>query len=121
VALRISRKVENQFGAFPVKDSNLPRIPCDYVTGMLSVNWDGRILRCCHDFEAVTAWADINTESIDSILGKEERLGQIENHRLGKYTEICEKCNYNTSPAGRIGYVQHNREHQNLLGAGAKS
>jgi len=101
---RISYKAENQggndFGVMP----DDKRIPCEYLE-KLCIEHDGRVAACNHDWQAVSNFGNLKTDTIDSVMTHPERLRMMEEHAAGKYTGICEKCNYNVQATGKVVYV----------------
>ena len=91
VPLRISRKVENQFGLLDRPQEK--RIPCDYLD-MKCINWNGDTILCAHDFRG------------EVVLTDELRARLKQEHKQGIFTGLCEKCNYNTKTEGKIFYAK---------------
>lgn len=101
---RISYKAENQGGEyFGVMEDN-ERIPCDYLS-TLCVEWDGRVSACNHDWEGVSDFGNLLSDSVRDVLFNDKRIAMIEAHKRGEFTGICESCNYNVRVDGKIRYV----------------
>ena len=105
--VRVSYKYDNQMQEDHTieeyrKDK---RIPCDYL-GMLSIMPNGQIVSCAHDFQGVTNYGNIFTDRIKDLLENRMRKQKRIEHYEGRYTGLCEKCNYNTGIEGRIVYLK---------------
>ncbi|MHA1369111.1 MAG: radical SAM/SPASM domain-containing protein [Promethearchaeota archaeon] len=105
--IRVSYKYDNQMR----KDRTLSeyrikrRIPCDYLE-MLSIMPSGRVISCAHDFKQVTDFGNVFEESIEELVHHPSRIKKRQEHREGRYTGLCEKCNYNTPLKGRVKYLK---------------
>ena len=107
IPLRISRKIENQFGACRSEMADIQsgeeRVPCNYL-GFINVHWNGDIIMCAHDFEGSMVWGNLWRESIDDIWrGKAIKAKQGE-HYKGEYKGLCKSCNYNTLLGDKVYY-----------------
>ena len=105
--VRISYKYDNQMQEdYTLKEyKRNDRIYCDYLD-MLSIMPNGKVVSCAHDFEAITDFGNILTDSVPELLRDSSRIRKQEEHRKGIYTGLCERCNYNTSIVGKIRYVR---------------
>lgn len=94
--IRVSEKVENQCLTPVAAD----RVPCDYLDG-ITVDPDGRIRRCSHDFFRSSIFGHI--DDLDAALEAREVVRQ--QHHRGEFTGICENCNYNVREHGAIYWI----------------
>lgn len=105
--IRISYKCDNQMS----KDRTLPayrqadRHFCDYLDG-LSIWPDGTVISCAHDMTKRTSWGNIFDLGIEGVLQHSDRLQKRWEHMTGRWTGLCERCNYNTPIEGRLKWVQ---------------
>lgn len=105
--LRISYKVENQFGSdLSAKgQSRTKRIKCDYLD-KINVAPNGKVIMCAHDFLLRTYFGDLLHGSIDETLEHPARLLKKEEHKKGIFKGLCRTCNYNTPVDERVVYVK---------------
>lgn len=94
--VRISYKYDNQgkedltLYKYKCKD----RVFCNYLD-MLNIDWNGNIITCAHDWKRENVWGNMITDDFDSLIRHPGRIAKIKEQGAGKYTGICEKCNYN--------------------------
>jgi len=105
--IRLSYKYDNQMKEDKTieKYKNNDRVYCDYLN-MLSIMPDGKIISCAHDFEAVTDFGNIFTDSMDSVMMNKNRKKKQHEHYEGIYSGLCKDCNYNTSLVGKFKYIK---------------
>jgi len=106
--LRISYKVENQFGTTikPIEPFRDPRrIYCEYLNWLV-IAPTGKVISCAHDFAFQTNLGDLLTESVAEVLQNPGRLALQSAHRRGVYPGLCEKCNFNVTNDGKIFYLK---------------
>ena len=105
--IRVSYKYDNQMKT----DRTLPeyqrdiRIPCDYLD-VLTVMPNGQIVSCAHDFRSETNWGNLLTDSLSTIMMHAERAQKRQEHEMGQFSGLCEKCNYNTPVWGKVEYLK---------------
>ena len=105
--VRISYKVENQFG----EDMTLPeyvkteRRYCYYLD-WLSVAPTGQVIPCAHDFKFETNWGNLLRDSVDAVLLNKQRIAKQVEHLKGEYTGLCERCNFNTPEDGKVVFLK---------------
>jgi len=97
VSIRVSEKVENQCQSLVTGD----RVPCEYLQG-LTVQPDGSIRRCSHDFFASSLFGHI--DDIETAIEKRDQI--MEQHRQGIFPGICENCNFNIAEHGGIYWIK---------------
>jgi radical SAM protein with 4Fe4S-binding SPASM domain len=109
--LRVSYKVENQGGAVKglAKFVDLKRLPCDYLEA-LSIQPNGQIIRCAHDWEGATDLGNLFETSTKALMYHPLRAELLAQHKRGEYTGICAACNYNVAEQGKIWYLRRQRE-----------
>lgn len=104
--LRISYKYDNQFQ----KDYTLDkykknkRIVCQYIRE-LSINIDGTINSCAHDFEGATNWGNIMQNEVHELVSNNKRRKKYQEHKHGIFKGLCKNCNFNTPVDERVYYV----------------
>ncbi len=105
--IRLSYKYDNQMREDKTIEGykNNDRVYCEYLN-MLSVLPDGKVISCAHDFEAVTDFGNIFTDSVDSAIMNYNRKKKKHEHYEGWFTGICKECNYNTSQVGKFKYIK---------------
>lgn len=105
-AIRFSYKTENQnqeyFGVDRFRDQN--RIPCDYL-GKICVEHDGHIAACNHDWDHISNFGNLLTDSVAEVWRSPERERITTEHYQQRFIGICEHCNYNVRADGKIAYV----------------
>ena len=103
--IRISYKFDNQhkddLGVEEYRSDK--RILCDYL-GMVTIQPDGRIIACAHDFDNQTDFGNILTSTIYETAIHPNRTALRAKHLCGEFPGICKDCNYNTPTEGRIFY-----------------
>jgi radical SAM protein with 4Fe4S-binding SPASM domain len=73
---------------------------------MLSVLPDGKVISCAHDFEAVTDFGNLFTDSVDNAIINNNRKKKQHEHYEGWFAGLCKDCNYNTSQVGKFKYIK---------------
>ena len=75
----------------------ITRVPCVYVTNIVTIYPNGDVVRCCHDFFDKYSYGNLNDRSLFAILTSEGRKKVYDDHYNGRYMGICEKCDLNRS------------------------
>jgi len=105
--IRISYKVENQFGddmcvpEYRPKERNV----CDYLTKLI-VYPTCDVIQCSHDFGGEIQWGNLRHDSVAKCFYNMDRAEKLFLHKLGKFCGLCEKCNYNSPVSGRLVYIK---------------
>lgn len=105
--LRLGYKYDNQHGDIDnlsINEKPISRLPCDYVTDKITFYSDGSVILCSHDFEAAVKYGNISFDSLEEIISSNSRLNYFDSHNCGKYSGLCEHCNYNQMTDGAFVY-----------------
>jgi len=76
----------------------MKRKPCVSVWTEMYVDWEGKVVLCCDDWNSSTVIGDLNTQSIEEVW-KGDKLNKIRNfHKSKEFYNIplCSKCNKKT-------------------------
>ena len=105
-ALRVSWKCDNQGGDYfgTMRGMDGIRIPCSYLSS-LNIEHDGRVSACCHDWEGKTDFGNLLNDSVGEVWRSPEREKMVAQHYQGKYSGICEHCNFNVRAEGKFAYI----------------
>lgn len=76
-------------------DKIIPRrVPCDSITRMLSVLWDGTVTLCCDDFDGIYGLGNIKEHSLKYFWKCKKARKLRTTHLFGKYKNLpmCRDC-----------------------------
>jgi len=69
------------------------RFPCFYLWSSVVVLWDGRVVPCCFDFNAVSTMGDLNAQTLHEIWNGPQYVALRELELAQKnHTPLCAKC-----------------------------
>ena len=68
--------------------------PCRLLWTDMVISWDGRVPKCCNDYENEVILGDVNNQSIAEIWGGEKMKELREKHKAGDFSG-CPDCTYN--------------------------
>jgi len=103
VKYRMRYGYDNQYGSTSNKGRSeqykleLKRVPCSYVTNIITIYPNGDVVRCCHDFFDKYTYGNIKDNSLLNIIESEERKAVFRDHLNGVFSDICSKCDLNRS------------------------
>ncbi len=71
-----------------------PGMPCPFPWQYLVVQWDGTVVPCCRDYNAVNALGNVKHNTLREIWEREASRTIREQHRTGRYgsNNFCKKC-----------------------------
>lgn len=104
--LRISYKYDNQFKTDYTlqKYKNNKKEICNYLR-CLSIDVDGTVRSCAHDFDGVTDWGNVFKNEIHELISHEKRKEKYYEHKNNIFKGLCRNCNFNTPVGERVVYV----------------
>ena len=76
----------------------IERTPCALLWHQFTVDWDGKVVICCNDWEHNIILGDLNKESISDVWFGKKLKGIRDIHKRREFHKIpfCAKCNKNT-------------------------
>ena len=83
-------EMRERFAELPIV---VRKFPCYHLWSSVVVLWDGRVVPCCFDFNAVSTMGDLNVQSLGEIWNGPEYVALRELELQGRNeTPLCAKC-----------------------------
>jgi len=85
---------EKELVSFGVVQKYPPFMPCPFPWQYLVVQWDGTVVPCCRDYNAVNPMGNVRSSSLKEIWNSSEYAAFRDQHRTGEYggNAFCKGC-----------------------------